>query len=411
MFNLSTVVNFEITRALKKPSFWVMAILMPVMLVALIGVSGWTGYNSELMSENGSNTEGLKVALVDQSGLVAENAAAGELTRDIEVLADAEQSISEVKAGKINVLYVIPAEVSTTSAVEIYTNTENNSLFDSYTNGIRSILMAAAMTGLSENQINVLSGQISIKTHTIIDGEETSVLGKMIVPIIGLVIFYILICLFGNRLMMSTLEEKENRISEMILTSISSRTLIIGKIISLIALGFLQVLILVVPVIVFYVVAGNTSINGVNIGDVLPGITLDPLTIIYTLLLLIASYVLFTGLCVMVGVIMPTAKEASGLTGALMIMVVAPFIFISLFMAPKPDAIVEFLSFFPFSAPVALSIRNAFGTLPPHEAIVGLVVIAVSAVVIIGLAIRLFRTGVMSYDSAVVNLKRLFVKK
>jgi ABC-2 type transport system permease protein len=211
--------------------------------------------------------------------------------------------------------------------------------------------------------------------------------------------------------MMSTLEEKENRISEMILTSISAKTLIIGKIISLIALGFLQVFILVAPMIIMYLVSGGVSISNINIGDILPNIVFDPVTIVYTILLLIASYILFTGLCVMVGVLMPTAKEAGGFMGVVMMLVIAPFIFMSLFIAPEPSVVVKFLSFFPFSAPVALSMRNAFGTLSTPEAITGLVIIIASAIAIITLAIKLFRTGVMSYNAPAVNFKRLFVKK
>ncbi|MCL1929755.1 ABC transporter permease [Candidatus Saccharibacteria bacterium] len=411
MFNLSTVISFEIVRALKKPSFWAMAILMPLMLVALIGISGWSGYSSNQIFEASGSTEGLQVALIDQSGLIAGSPLGEEIAQDIEMRDDKETSIDQVKNGQLNVLYVVPAEISAKNAIEIYTNTENNSLFDSYTNNIRSILTTAAMAGLSENQINILSGQINVTTHNFIEGEEANILGKMIVPIIGLILFYVLICLFGNRLMMSTLEEKENRISEMILTSISTKTLIVGKIISLIALGFLQVLILVLPMAILYYFAGNASVGQINIGDVLPHIVFDPLVIIYTLLLLIASYVLFTGLCVTVGVLMPTAKEASGFMGVLMMLVIAPFLFITMFMAPAPSTVVKFLSFFPFSAPVALSMRNAFGTLSASEAIIGLVIIIVSAIAIIALAIRLFRKGAMSYDSALINLKRLFAKK
>ena len=408
MNNLSVVIKFEIIRALKKPSFWVMAILMPLMLVVLLGISTWAGYSGNQIISEGVDTEGLKIALVDESGLISENPAVDEIAKDIEIKADLNSAISKVKSGELNVLYFVPAEISMENSIEIYTNTENNSLFANYTSSINQLLMASAMVGLSQNQINIFANQINIETHTFIDGAEANVFGKMVIPIIGLVIFYILICLFGNRLVTSTVEEKENRISEMILTAISAKTLIVGKIVSLISLGFLQVLILVIPMVIFYFTVGNLDFGGVNVGDILSGIVFDPLTVIYTLLLLISSYILFTGLCVLVGVLMPTAKEAGSFMGVLMIMVIAPFLVFTSFIAPEPTFIVQFMSFFPFSAPVALSMRNAFGTLSTPEAIIGLCVIVVVAIITIIIAIKLFRTSAMSYNSRV---KLLSLKK
>ena len=411
MHNLSTVFKFETTRVLKKPSFWAMAILIPLMLILLLAISTWAGYNGNQLADADANTDNLKVALIDDSGLISESPARKELTKDIELQKDKESAIDQVKNGETNVLYVVPKEISTSSSIEVYTNTDNNSLFSSYTNNIHGLLMSSAMVGLDQNQINVLSNQINVQTHTYIDGEETNILGKMMVPIIGLVIFYILICLFGNRLTTSTLEEKENRISEMILTSTSATTLIVGKIISLIVLGFLQVLILVVPMIVFYFVAGGMNISGVGIGEIISSIEFSPAIITYTIALLLSSYILFTGLCVLVGVLVPTAKEAGGFTGVLMMMVIAPFLFFSSFLAPEPDFMVRFLSFFPFSSPVALSMRNAFGTLTTPEAIIGLAIIIISAIIIIALAIKLFRTsGAMSYNSK-INIRKALLTK
>ena len=411
MHNLSTVVKFEIIRTLKKPSFWAMAILMPLMSIALVGISTWAGYNGNQMFEEKSDTDNLKVVLVDDSGLISKNPAAKELTKDVELQTDKESAINKVKKGEINLLYFVPEEISNNSAIEVYTNTENNSLFSNYTNNIQGLLMSSAMVGLDQNQINVLFNQVSVQTHTYIDGEETNILGKMIVPIIGLVIFYILICLFGNRLVMSTLEEKENRISEMILTSTSATTLIVGKILSLVLLGFMQVLILIIPMVIFYFVAGGIDMGGIGVGELLSNIEFNPAMIIYTVALLLASYVLFTGLCVMVGVLVPNAKDASGFTGVVIIMVIAPFLFFTAFLAPEPNFIVQFLSFFPFSAPVALSMRNAFGTLTTPEATLGLIIIIISAIIVIFLAIKLFRTsGAMAYESKINIRKALMIK-
>src|SRR5665811_1892134 len=60
------------------------------------------------------------------------------------------------------------------------------------------------------------------------------------------------IVLLGNQMLTSTLEEKENRVTEMILTTLNPTTLIIGKVISLFMVGLMQMLIFALPVIIGY---------------------------------------------------------------------------------------------------------------------------------------------------------------
>ena len=84
------------------------------------------------------------------------------------------------------------------------------------------------------------SGKIDSTSTIYRDGEIHNPIQEMILPGVFLVLFYFLISFFGNQMLTSTTEEKENRVIEMILTTIEARTLIVGKIISLIILAFIQ---------------------------------------------------------------------------------------------------------------------------------------------------------------------------
>ena len=75
----------------------------------------------------------------------------------------------------------------------------------------------------------------------------------MIVPGIFLAIFYFVTVFLSNRMLTSTTEEKENRVTEMILTSISAKTLILGKIISIMVLGIVQILTIILPIIIGFI--------------------------------------------------------------------------------------------------------------------------------------------------------------
>ncbi|MDR1033104.1 MAG: ABC transporter permease [Candidatus Nomurabacteria bacterium] len=406
MHNLSTVVNFEIVRTLKKPSFWVAALLAPIGLVAYILFAGMNGYNASQVAEQGAKTEGLKMTLLDESKVIDEKLAK---TAKMSIVTDKNAAIQQVKDGKVNVFYYVPEDLSK-HPINIYTQTKTSTLFDNYGASIDTLLKQSVAKEVSPNQAIVLSGAYRATSTNYVQGEEQNMIGEMIIPIMALVIFYVLICLFGNRLMMSTLEEKENRISEMILTSVGSKVLIVGKIISLIALGFLQILILAIPVIVGLLNAKNITFSGVSLADILPEVVVDPWILVVSALLLIFSYVLITGLNVTVGSLVPNAREASGFVSVIMILVVMPLFFISSFMSATPDFMTYALSYFPLSAPVALLMRNAFGTLPPTETAAGIALLVVSSVTMIALAIRAFRVGTMEYQSK-VSLKRLFGAK
>lgn len=395
MSKLGTVVKFEITRTLKKPSFWIAAILMPVFLVGIIFISGMMGYNSESALENGSDTSELRLAILDESGLLSD----GQIeTAGLTQVADKDSGVKSIKDEQSDVFYFIPKDLAT-EPIEVYHQTENTTLFTNYDGTIRTLLAQAAAEKVDANEAAVLSGSYRVSAVGFKDGEEDNMLGRMIVPIAALGIFYILICVFGNRLTTSTIEEKETRITEMILTAVPAKTLIMGKIISLIALGFLQILILVVPMLIMYFYAG--TVGGINIGELLPIIEWNPLTIIINLLLLIGGYVLFVGLCVLIGTLVPTAKDAAQYSSVVMMLVILPVFFMGSFMLEDPDLMVYVLSYFPFSAPIALMMRSAFGLLPLHEAIIGIVVICVFAGIIIRMAVKMFQFGALEFSKKI----------
>jgi ABC-2 type transport system permease protein len=205
----------------------------------------------------------------------------------------------------------------------------------------------------------------------------------------------------------STTEEKENRVIEMILTTIKAKTLIIGKILSLIILSLIQIIAILIPILVSYVLFGSQlALPNVD----LTNIPLDPLRITIGAILFALSFLLFTGLLVAIGAAVPTAKEASGFFGLIMMFIFGPLYAFTLFISAPQSAIVTFLSFFPLTAPIPLMLRNAVGNLSLIEALIGITILGVSAVIVLAIAIRLFHYGALEYSKR-LSLKSLFATK
>jgi len=230
---------------------------------------------------------------------------------------------------------------------------------------------------------------------------------EMIAPGIFLVLFYLMIATFGNQMLNATIEEKENRVIEMILTTINAKALIIGKIFSLIVLGFLQIIVVMVPLIIGYLLFHDSfSLPNIDLSQ----LPLDPQRILVGFTIFALSFVMFTGLLVAIGAAAPTAKEAGSFFGVVMVFIFGPLYAVSLFISSPDMPIVQFLSYFPFTAPIPLMLRNAVGNLELWQAGIAFIILFITAVVVMLVAVRTFRYGALEYDRR-LSLKEIFVRK
>ena len=195
----------------------------------------------------------------------------------------------------------------------------------------------------------------------------------------------------------------------MILTSIKSKTLIIGKIISLIIIGLIQILILFIPTILGFLIARN-YLNIPDITPILTSIKWELWPMLTGAIVLIAGFMMFTGLLVGISAAAPTAKDANNFFSVVILFLMAPFFLISSFFASTPDIAVQVLSIFPLTSPIALLLRNTFGTLSAFDGVLGVSILTISAIIAIYVAVRIFRYGTISYGAR-VSLKQVFPKK
>ena len=239
------------------------------------------------------------------------------------------------------------------------------------------------------------------------DGQVYDTLKQMILPGVFLILFYLLISFFGSQMLTSTTEEKENRVIEMILTTIEARTLIIGKIISLIFLAFFQGALIVVPALLGYLLF-HDQLN-------MPALDLSSLPVDWGRILtgaaiFVTGIVMFTGLLVLIGASVPTAKEAGQFFGMVMMLLFGPLYAFTLFISAPDSPFVRFLSLFPLTAPIPLLLRNAVGNLTGWEIALAIPIMAVTAVIILILAVRVFRFGALEY-SRKLSFKEIFNRK
>lgn len=388
------VARFEIMRQLKKPAFWAATLLIPLLIGGIYLISF---ISSQSVEQNPTIDENTKIAITDAAGILPSDA-------PYVINGDKEYGKEMIKNGEVDLYFYIPADFAESKKAEFYHISEGLDIFNNDGNILKGILLQNAT-----ERVSVLDGLALTGGYEIVDnkmdknGEAANPLGKAIIPFAFGIVFFMFIALCGNRFLLNVVEEKENRISELILTSVSSKHLIVGKIIALLVLGVVQILALVVPVLILAFINRDNPM----ISMVMSTIEFDPVTIILSLLLFMVSVIFYAGTCTFVGSLVSTAKDASSFIGPAIIAMVFPLYFMQMFMVAEPNMAVQIMTYFPFSAPIALMLRSGFGTISVAELCVGILVVAVSAAIVIRLAVTSFQKNAINFSIA----KPKFLKK
>lgn len=399
--NLGTVIAFEFIRTIKKPSFWIATLSLPLLFVVLFAIIFYSGQSAMEKSAELSE-ESFSIAYLDESNLINKDLATQ--TFEAEVADDFNQSLDQVRTGDLDALFVFPESISQ-DPIKIYG--KDAGLFDNskYTQAAQAMLqMSAAQIVGDEQVLFAVKGATTTDMTTFTeDGEKASGWLAAIPPLLFLVLFYMAIAMLGNNLLNSTVEEKENRVTEMIVTTINPTDLIVGKLIATLGAGIVQALVILIPVVGAYLFLGSGSEAAASIGlpdlSMLSDLVIDPVTMLVGLLIFIGGLAVFTGLLVAIGAVMPTAKEAGQYFGIVIILLIVPFYIFQLILSDPESTIVQVMTYFPLTAPVTAMLRNAFGSLDPTAATIVIAMLLILGAVIIRLAVQLFRYGAMQYDS------------
>jgi ABC-2 type transport system permease protein len=401
MHNLITVMWFEFSRTVKKWTFWLSVLAFPVIMIIIFAIS-FLSSQSASKAEEEANKEKFTAVVFDESGLVSSELLSAAQMRSIQ---NHEQGVNEVKTGQVDAYVHYPKD-PIKEPVMVYAKDVGLMKNSKYTTAASEILKASVVNSVgSPDKVAIIQG--SVKTDLIsFDSNGNKVPGfeRVIAPGLFLILFYLVIILLGNQMLTSTTEEKENRVVEMILTTVKAKTLIIGKILALIMIGLLQVAIISLPIILAFTFFGDKlDLPNINIRD----LSVDPMQMLVGALVFVGAFLLFTGTLVTIGAAMPTAKEAGSFFGMAMFFMFVPLYAVMAIVTDPTQVIVKVFSFFPWTAPITLLLRNAAGNLNTADAAIGLGILLIAATLMISISIRTFRYGTLEYERK-LNLKDIF---
>lgn len=240
--------------------------------------------------------------------------------------------------------------------------------------------------GFDPEVVNSLLSSEHIKEEQIAEAqtnEKNNGQTLFLSSIVFLMLLFMMILFSGGLLIRSVVEEKSNRIIEILLSSCSANQLLAGKIMGLGLLGIFQI---AVWALIALVLVGGKYIPP----DVFHNIV--PAGIFFIL-----GYMFYTAIFVGVGSVVTTEQEAQHFTGYLSLILILPLV-IAVKVIQSPDLwLVKVLSYFPLTSPPIMLLRLNIVTPPLWELIVSAAVLLVSIYITVYISAKFFRIGILSY--------------
>ena len=354
-----------------------------------------------------ANRSDLPVGYVDQSGLLANPLPPPEPDPSNDPLAlVAFQTQSEAEAAleskEIQAYYLLLPDYQRTGRAQlIYVTELSSDAEEQFADFLRLNLLRDQPEAVANRLIS--GDNLTVRTP---DGSrEMSERDwfNIFTPFAAGLAFIIAIFTTSGYLMQAVVEEKENRTIELLITSVSPFQMMAGKIIGIIGVGLTQI-------VAWLSVAFLAVLIGRSTFDWLQALTISPGFVGLMVVVMLPSFVLIAALMAAVGATVTEAREGQQVSGLFTLPVMVPYWFTYQIMSNPNGSLAIVLSYFPLTAPVALTMRAGFTALSLGEVLLSVGLLVLSAIAALWLAGRAFRLGMLRYGQR-VNLRELFATR
>ena len=405
MNKLLLIMQREYTTLVARKSFIVITLLIPFLFVAI-------GAVPVLISEWNNSGSAEAVTVIDETGRLAGVIPDTESFRFIPLKGEAGstdvKSFFDQAGNSMSALVVIPANVLDSAKVNIYSkSTVNMALVSHVTESLNDTLTAVKITSMGVPNLDkmVKEAQVDIDVNSVKlsdDGTESeaSTTAAMVLGMVLAFITYMFVLTYGAMIMNSVIEEKTNRIVEVIVSSCKPFQLMMGKIIGVALVGLTQFLIWA---ILISVAVGGLGISLANdpmsdLAVVFNAIQSVNLVSIFTCFVVyfLGGYLLYASLFAGFGSAVDQASDASQFTSPIIIvMVVALYAGIGCMENPN-GSMAMWCSMIPFTSPIVMMVRLPYDV-PFWQIAVSVALLYGTAFGLVWVSSRIYRIGILRY--------------
>jgi ABC-2 type transport system permease protein len=294
----------------------------------------------------------------------------------------------------------LPADVVTSSQVAY--RARNVSNLGVMTDMRRAATQAVQETrlrtaGLQATDVRALLRPVEVSTARVTaTGEEG---GSAIVTFFAAyamaMLMWLMVFLYGVNVMRSVLEEKTNRIVEVLVSSMKASDLMMGKILGVGLVALLQVTIWVVLIATGLTIAGQRLKSG-GAASIMAGLKLTPEAGLTLLSFFVLGFFLYAAVFAAIGAAVTTDQEGQQFQTFAMIPLMLPVLFFPKVIGDPLGTTATVLGLVPFTAPVANAMRLGSTEIPATQVIASLVMLAITTVLVVWVAGKIYRFGILS---------------
>ena len=431
MNKIGLIIKREYLTRVRKRSFLILTFLGPVLMAAI--------YIIPIMLALNSGNEKMRVAVVDESHWFEDRF--NDTKEHVFILMPGQpiDSVKEmVKDGVFDMaLYVPPTQLNIPSNAVVYSIRQVPMEVETYISNVMQKeiedqkLMAK---GVDPEIVSAVKTDVNLQIMRMDENgneKETFTKVQFSLGMILAMLIYFFIMIFGGQVMQGVIEEKNNRIIEVIISSVKPFQLMMGKIIGVSLVALTQFVMWILLTGVLYVgfsayiglsnpgmlSQGTVMAQDITSSDIMSNETVQSIvqiahsidfgTIIATFLIFfILGYLLYATLYAAVGSLVDNNTDSQQFTLPITVPLIVAMIS-SFYIVNNPDSNLSvWLSMIPFTSPISMMVRIPFGV-PIWQIVVSVVLLAVTFVLMTWIAAKIYRTGILMYGKK-LTYKEIF---
>jgi len=418
------IIQREYISRVRKRSFLLTTILVPLIIIGF--------YAAIIAISISGSTDTQKIAVLDQANLFGGRMSEDKDDRNVYTIIqnETEQSFKDKykQEGYTAFLFIPETNVEHPAGIKLHSQTAISLMTKSKIEGkinkaIESRRMEIAQ--IDPLKYKAISSDISIEnTIDSAHGEKKSEAGvAYAVSFAGGLLIYMILLIYGMMVMRGVMEEKMNRIAEVIVSSVTPFQLMLGKIIGIGAVGLTQFAIWIILVLVLQGVlplvfpglfhqiaqqasnsgAGQTAGSSNTILTITEGLKNLPIGMILFCFIFyfLGGYLLYSSLFAAVGsVVSEDQQEAQQLTFPIIMPIILGFVIMTKAVNDPDSGLSIFGSLFPFTSPIVMMGRVTYNV-PIAQLILSMVILVLTFLFMTWLTAKIYRTGILLYGKKI----------
>jgi ABC-2 type transport system permease protein len=410
MHNVWLVIRREYLERVRTKAFLIFTLLIPVFMYAIIILP------SKLMTMKPSGTR--HVVVVSSDAALAQRVATEIADRkpdkeskdDDDVIAPkytatVETSTSdetraklthEIDSDALDGYVLLPDNVVSSRKFTYYTKNASDFVeSETMRSSVRLALTRSAMAnaGLDDKQVKELLRSVQVETLRVEKGKVSKGGGLMafLLPITLMMMIYMTLIIYGVAVMRSVIEEKTSRVVEVLLSSVSAKELMAGKILGVGAVGLTQMLIwasagVLIGSPVF--VAAKSAMKDVHL----------PLAVVVSFpFFFLLGYLLYSSMYAAVGAMVNSDEEAQQMQWPVLAPLISCAVFASMVVRTPNSPLAVGLSLFPLTSPIIMFVRITVGPPPVWQIALSIGLLMLTIYAMVWLCSRIYRVGILMY--------------